>query len=50
MSIPFTGILGGNSGGITSAIVKQVKSINLKPVKRIELKFDPFTKEATEAR
>lgn len=50
MSIPFTGILSGSSGGINSAIAKQVKLINLKPVRRVLLKFDPFTKEATETR
>ncbi|KAF6214001.1 hypothetical protein GE061_011730 [Apolygus lucorum] len=41
MSIPFSGVL-GLSGGLTAAIAKQVKSVNLKPVKRVVFKFDPF--------
>lgn len=50
MSIPFTGILGGSSGGINSAIAKQVSILNLKLVKRILVKFDPFTPESVETR
>lgn len=50
MSIPFTGILKGSSGGITSGIAKQVKLLNLKPVNRIVIKFDPFTPSCVETR
>ncbi|XP_075213151.1 mitochondrial ribosomal protein L53 [Lycorma delicatula] len=50
MSIPFTGILRGSSGGLSSGIAKQINSLNLKPVKRILLKFDPFTPESVETR
>lgn len=30
------------SGGIMSAIAKNLRLLNLKPVKRITLSFDPF--------
>lgn len=49
MSIYYSGTL-KRSGGIASAISKQLKQINLKGVKRIEITFDPFAKEVTSAR
>lgn len=41
MSIPFSGSW-SRSGGISSAISKQLRTVTLKPVKRIVFKFDPF--------
>ncbi|EFX81361.1 hypothetical protein DAPPUDRAFT_303408 [Daphnia pulex] len=41
MSIPFSGGF-TRSAGIYSAIGKQLKSVNLKPVKQVVFKFDPF--------
>lgn len=38
------------SGGIGSAIAKQLRLLNLKPVKKIEVKFDPFKQNVTETR
>ncbi|XP_014476221.1 PREDICTED: 39S ribosomal protein L53, mitochondrial [Dinoponera quadriceps] len=41
MSIPFSGTR-TRSGGLISAIVKQLKRVSLKPVKRIDVRLDPF--------
>jgi len=41
MSISFSGRF-SKSAGIYSAIGKQLKSVNLKPVERVVFKFDPF--------
>uniref|UniRef100_A0A0K8TSA9 Large ribosomal subunit protein mL53 n=1 Tax=Tabanus bromius TaxID=304241 RepID=A0A0K8TSA9_TABBR len=41
MSIPFSGTF-RRSGGVVSAIGKQLKQINLKSVDRITFTFDPF--------
>jgi hypothetical protein len=41
MSVPFSGGF-SRSAGIYSAIGKQLKSVNLKPVKQVVFKFDPF--------
>ena len=41
MSISFSGSF-TRAGGIASAIGKQLKSVNLKPVKKIVYTFDPF--------
>ncbi|XP_037298613.1 39S ribosomal protein L53, mitochondrial [Manduca sexta] len=41
MSIPFSGAI-RKSGGVASAIGKQLKAVNLKAAKRITVKFDPF--------
>ncbi|OAD57528.1 39S ribosomal protein L53, mitochondrial, partial [Eufriesea mexicana] len=49
MSIPFNGTR-TRSGGLLSAIVKHLKTLTLKPVKSIELKFDPFHSQALEIR
>jgi large subunit ribosomal protein L53 len=49
MSVRFSGTL-KRSGGIGSAIAKQLRLLNLKPVKKIEVKFDPFKKNVTETR
>lgn len=49
MSIPFSGTL-RRSGGIVSAIGKQLKAVNLKAAKRITVKFDPFSNNVTETR
>lgn len=38
------------SAGVMSAISKQLKSINLKPVQRITFTFDPFSENAKTAR
>ncbi|XP_012252333.2 39S ribosomal protein L53, mitochondrial [Athalia rosae] len=49
MSIPFSGTI-TRSGGVISAIMKQVKSVNLKAVKRISIQFDPFAPNVTHTR
>jgi len=49
MSLPFSGSK-SKSAGLVSAIRKQVFLLNLKPVKRVFVKFDPFTKNAVTAR
>ncbi|XP_022905742.1 large ribosomal subunit protein mL53 [Onthophagus taurus] len=49
MSIYFSGTF-KRSGGIVSAIAKQLKLVNLKPVKRIQIQFDPFHEKAATAR
>uniref|UniRef100_U5ESZ2 Large ribosomal subunit protein mL53 n=1 Tax=Corethrella appendiculata TaxID=1370023 RepID=U5ESZ2_9DIPT len=45
--------LGGGfrrSGGIVSAIAKQLKLVNMKPVKRVTVTFDPFDENSNSAR
>lgn len=49
MSIYYSGTF-KRSAGIISAIAKQVKLINLKPVKKIQVQFDPFHLNAVAAR
>ncbi|XP_046824844.1 uncharacterized protein LOC124426779 [Vespa crabro] len=49
MSIPFSGSR-SRSGGVISAIAKQLKEINLKLVNRIIVQFDPFHENVTETR
>jgi len=49
MSVPFSGTL-RRSGGIVSAIGKQLKSVNLKGVKRITVQFDPFAENVKSTR
>ncbi|XP_044255246.1 39S ribosomal protein L53, mitochondrial isoform X2 [Tribolium madens] len=49
MSIYFSGSF-SRSAGVISAIVKQLKSVNLKPVKKIQVQFDPFHPNAVTAR
>ncbi|PNF25001.1 hypothetical protein B7P43_G07958 [Cryptotermes secundus] len=47
MSIRFSGTL-KRSAGVASAIAKQTRLLNLKPVKNIVVKFDPFNKNVKE--
>lgn len=49
MSIYYSGTF-TRSAGVISAITKQLKLMNLKPVKKIEVKFDPFHPNAVTAR
>ncbi|CAG9855688.1 unnamed protein product [Phyllotreta striolata] len=49
MSIIYTGAF-SRSGGIYSAIQKQLKMVNLKLVKKIQVQFDPFHPNAVTAR
>ncbi|XP_018572041.1 39S ribosomal protein L53, mitochondrial [Anoplophora glabripennis] len=49
MSIYFSGTF-KRSAGVISAITKQLKLINLKPVRRIQVQFDPFHPNAITAR
>lgn len=49
MSIYYSGSL-SRSAGVISAISKQINLMNLKPVKTIEVKFDPFDPKAITAR
>ncbi|KAF4523695.1 hypothetical protein B566_EDAN006067 [Ephemera danica] len=41
MSIPYSGTL-KRSAGVISAIAKQLRSVTLKPAKKVVIKFDPF--------
>ncbi|XP_033210104.1 uncharacterized protein LOC117168500 [Belonocnema kinseyi] len=49
MSVPFSGCK-SRSNGLISAIIKQLKTINYKPAKKITVQFDPFHERATEMR
>ncbi|KAK9504778.1 hypothetical protein O3M35_008966 [Rhynocoris fuscipes] len=49
MSIPFSGTI-KLSGGLPAAIYKQLKSVTLKPVKRVQFKFDPFHEKVEQTR
>ncbi|CAG9581523.1 unnamed protein product [Danaus chrysippus] len=49
MSIPYSGTI-RRSGGVVSAIGKQLRAVNLKPAKRITVKFDPFGDNVTHTR
>ncbi|XP_050488559.1 39S ribosomal protein L53, mitochondrial [Bombus huntii] len=49
MSIPFNGTR-TRSAGVISAIAKHLRNLTLKPVKSIDIKFDPFHDNALEAR
>lgn len=49
MSIYYSGVF-TRSGGIVSAIAKQIKLLNLKGVKRVTVKFDPFDETARATR
>jgi large subunit ribosomal protein L53 len=50
MSIPFSGTLRPAPGGIFSAILKQLRRVDLKPVKKINIRFDPFHEHVTDTR
>ncbi|KAJ8922811.1 hypothetical protein NQ315_007846 [Exocentrus adspersus] len=49
MSIYYSGTF-KRSSGVISAITKQLNQVNLKPVKRIQVQFDPFHPNAVTAR
>ncbi|XP_011877055.1 PREDICTED: 39S ribosomal protein L53, mitochondrial [Vollenhovia emeryi] len=49
MSIHFSGTLTRSAGAI-SAIMKQLRRVNLKPVSKIDVRFDPFDARAKETR
>lgn len=49
MSIPFSGAL-RRSGGLVSAVGKQLKQLNLKGVSKITVQFDPFHENAIPTR
>lgn len=49
MSIHFSGSL-KRSNGIIAAISKQLKSVNLKGVKRITVTFDPYAENVRPTR
>lgn len=49
MSIHYSGTF-KRSAGLVSAIGKQLKVINLKPVKKIQVQFDPFHENAKAVR
>nr|XP_012218569.1 PREDICTED: 39S ribosomal protein L53, mitochondrial [Linepithema humile]XP_012218570.1 PREDICTED: 39S ribosomal protein L53, mitochondrial [Linepithema humile] len=50
MSIPFSGTLTRAPGGVYSAILKQLKRVDLKPVKKINIRFDPFHEHVIDTR
>lgn len=41
MSIPFSGTL-KRSGGVLSAVSKQLRTVNLKALNKVSIRFDPF--------
>ena len=49
MSVPFSGTK-RFANGVISAIAKQLKSVTLKPVKRVVFRVDPFTEQAQPVR
>ncbi|XP_043262760.1 39S ribosomal protein L53, mitochondrial [Colletes gigas] len=49
MSLPFSGAH-TRSKGVISAIAKQLRTLSLKPVKSIQIKFDPFHENALQTR
>lgn len=49
MAIPYSGTI-KRSGGVVSAIGKQLRGVNLKAAKRITVKFDPFGDNVTHTR
>ncbi|KAI5645096.1 39S ribosomal protein l53/MRP-L53 domain-containing protein [Phthorimaea operculella] len=49
MALPYSGTI-RRSGGVVSAIGKQLKAVNLKAAKRITVKFDPFADNVTHTR
>jgi len=49
MSVPFAGTF-TRSGGVLSAIAKQIKLLNFKAVKRVTVRFDPFHENANNTR
>lgn len=49
MSIPFSGC-NSRSGGLISAIAKQLKIINFQPANKITVEFDPFHEKAAVVR
>ncbi|XP_011176399.1 39S ribosomal protein L53, mitochondrial [Solenopsis invicta] len=49
MSIPFAGGLPRHSG-VVAAIAKQLKRVSLKPVNKIDVRFDPFDKRTKPTR
>ncbi|XP_071568936.1 mitochondrial ribosomal protein L53 isoform X1 [Temnothorax nylanderi] len=49
MSIHFSGSL-SRSGGLMSAIIKQLKQVNLMPVNRVDVRFDPFDRQSKHTR
>ncbi|XP_033337735.2 mitochondrial ribosomal protein L53 [Megalopta genalis] len=49
MSLPFSGVR-SRSKGLISAIAKHLRSLTLKPVKSISVKFDAFNPNALETR
>lgn len=49
MSIAYSGSW-KRSGGLISAIVKNIKLVNLKGVKRVTISFDPFAENVKSTR
>ncbi|XP_070494486.1 large ribosomal subunit protein mL53 [Chironomus tepperi] len=49
MSVPFSGTF-TRSGGVLSAIAKQIKLLNFRAVNRVTVKFDPFHENANNTR
>jgi large subunit ribosomal protein L53 len=49
MSIYFAGTF-KRSGGVLSAVGKQIKMLNFKAVNRVTIKFDPFDSKASTLR
>ncbi|XP_029171104.1 uncharacterized protein LOC114940543 [Nylanderia fulva] len=49
MSVPFSGCR-SRSAGVISAIIAQLKRVNLTPVKKIDFRFDPFHRHVRHTR
>lgn len=49
MSIKFSGTF-SQPGGAVAAIAKQIKALNFRAVKKVTVKFDPFSEKAIPTR
>ncbi|XP_043236566.1 uncharacterized protein LOC122388995 [Amphibalanus amphitrite] len=49
MSVPYSGTK-KFANGVISAIIKQLKTVSLKPAKRVVFRFDPFTQPSQQVR
>ncbi|BES92348.1 unnamed protein product [Nesidiocoris tenuis] len=49
MSLLYTGAI-GFSGGLLSAVSKELRTLSLKPVKRVIFQFDPFHEKVEQTR
>ncbi|KYN11318.1 PREDICTED: 39S ribosomal protein L53, mitochondrial [Trachymyrmex cornetzi] len=50
MSIRFSGTIKRSGGSMMSAVVEQIKRVNLAPLDKIDVRFDPFDRQSRQAR